>query len=80
MATLIVSLNHLKRVSKEPVDVYITLNGGGRSSKTITYKEKENEFNIHNDIDDSFQTVPEDKLEEETNIVEAIEKSALYLY
>jgi hypothetical protein len=61
-------------------DFFIVLAGGlARSSKRIRYDQKNNRFDVHNEIDDSFQDdLSEEDLRNQTMIVEAIEKSAFF--
>lgn len=61
---------------------FIVLGGGlARSSKRIRYDKKTNLFDVHNEIDDTFQdNLSEDKLRKETMIIEAIEKNAFFQY
>ena len=62
-------------------DFFIALNFGARSSKRILYDSKYETFSIINEIGDSYQedlTVQD--LREETNIILAIERGALYKY
>ena len=80
MAKQIPSLLQLKRLAKDPLDVFILLRGGARSSKTIQYYPEECIFEIHNDIDDTDQICTEKQLKKETNIITALENGALYTY
>lgn len=60
-------------------DFFILLNYGLRSSKRICYYADTNTFDIHNEIDDSYQeNLTEDDLGTETHIMIAIEKEALF--
>ena len=62
-------------------DFYIVLNFGLRSSKRILYNEDTNTFDVHNEIDDSYQDdLTEEQLREETHIIEAMENGALHKY
>lgn len=79
------SLQHLKELAstdeaiEEGLEVFISLNGGLRSSKRIYYDKPL--WDIINEIDDSEQEGLTDiQLETDTNIVEAITAGALYLY
>jgi hypothetical protein len=59
----------------------ITLNFGLRSSKRIVYFPDTDTFDVHNEIDDSWQEdLAASELANETLIVEAIEKQAFYKY
>ena len=83
MAELVNSLEHLKLLSENEnedfVDFFIVIAGGfAKSSKRILYHNKFDEFSIINEIDESFQKVSSVNLEKETNLIEAIEKGALY--
>lgn len=78
--TKIESVDHLIELcGDDRVDFFIH-GGTYRSSKGIMYFHDSQEFDIHNEIDDSWQEVKKDKLGEETNIVEAINKGAFYMY
>jgi uncharacterized membrane protein len=75
------SLDHLKKLcTKKPdevIDIILHLNGGLRSSKTIAYYD--NKWDVFNLIDSSSQEeLTDEQLSTETNIVEGIEKGALY--
>ena len=80
------SLEELKKVAeytdrKGYTEFFITLNGGMRSSKRIAYFPDTNTFDIHNEIDDSYEEgLSEERLKDETMIVLAIENGALYQY
>lgn len=78
--TKVTSLDHLKELALDDVhDFFIQLNGA-RSSKHIQYDE-DGIWDIYNEIDDSEQTLNSDtELANNTLIVEAIEKGALYAY
>jgi len=81
MSKSIQSIAELKELSEDnPIDIFIKLRGGLKSSKTITYHTDEQAFEIHNDIDDSDQIVPEKHLGRETIIIEALEVGALFQY
>ena len=66
----------------EYVDFFIILGGGlARSSKRIRYDEQSNSFDIHNEIDDTFQdNITVSELGETTMIIEAINKNAFFQY
>jgi hypothetical protein len=55
----ITSIDELKKEAlyneKEVAEFFISLNGGLRSSKRIIYYSDTDTFDIHNEIDDSFQ-------------------------
>lgn len=69
-----------KRASESPIEIFILLNFGLRSSKNISYNPKDDTWNIYNYIDDTEQTLKTEELATETNIMEALEKKALYQY
>lgn len=72
------SIDDLKRLASQDggLECFIALDGGLKSSKHISYDD--GEFYIDNYIDGSEQTLNESELAKETNIVEAIEKGALF--
>jgi hypothetical protein len=80
------SLAQLKKVAEsdsgEFTEFYIILGGGiARSSKRIMYDPDSKKFDVHNEIDDSYQEdLTDDQLESETNIVEAIKCKTLIQY
>ena len=80
------SLEELKKEStyndKKPLaEFYILLNGGLRSSKRIVYFPDTDTYDVHNEIDDSYEEdLTEDQLREETHIVIAIENGAFFKY
>lgn len=82
----ITSLDELKRESvyNEKTgmsEFYILLNGGLRSSKKIIYYSDTNTYDVHNEIDDSYQEdLTEEELKNETHIVVAIENGVLFKY
>jgi hypothetical protein len=52
-----------------------------RSSKRITYYPDTNTFDVHNEIDDSYEEdLTEEQLKSETHIGLAIESGALFKY
>jgi hypothetical protein len=79
---LVKSVKHLKKLCdiNGRAEFYIILAGGlCRSGKEIHYDKQEGKFEIYNEIDDSWQIdVTEKQLYTDTNIPEAIEKSAMY--
>ncbi|HEX5654946.1 MAG TPA: hypothetical protein VFX58_17845 [Chitinophagaceae bacterium] len=83
---LIISIEELKRESeyndrKGMTEFYISLNGNLRSSKRVVYYPDTNTFDVHNEIDDSYQEdLTEEQLINETHIVLAIEQGAFYKY
>ncbi len=80
----IASLEELKkealyRENENMAEFFISLNGGLRSSKRIAYFPETNTFDVHNEIDDSFEDdLTEDQLRNETHIALAIENGAFY--
>lgn len=58
---------------------FVMLNGGTRSSKSISLGNN-NLYFVINDIDDTGETIPHDKLMDSSPIGEAIKKGALYEY
>ena len=62
-------------------EFYILLNFGLRSSKRIAYYPETNSFDVHNEIDDSFEDdLTEEQLRNDTHIVLAIENGAFFKY
>ena len=60
---------------------FIMLNLGLRSSKSITYYPETNTFDVHNEIDDSYEEdLTEEQLINETHIGIAIERGAFFKY
>ena len=82
----ILSIAELKQIAeyeerKNGAEFFISLNGFMRSSKRIIYYPDTNTFDVHNEIDDSYQEdLTEEQLKFETMILEAIEKKALFQY
>ena len=75
------SLEHLKKLASDnPIETFIMLNFGLRSSKNIEYQTEKDMWCVYNYIDDTEQYLKTEELAEETNIIEAIEKKALYQY
>lgn len=59
----------------------IMLNFGAKSRKGIVYYPTTNTFDVYNYIDDSYEEdLTEEQLRDETHIVIAIERGALYKY
>ena len=83
-------INSLEELKKEAVyndkrgmaEFYMLLAGGiCRSSKRITYYPEANTFDVHNEIDDSWEEdITKEDLRNETHIVYAIENGALFKY
>lgn len=62
-------------------EFFIALNFGARSSKRILFDSESNTFCIVNEIDGTYQDdLTVEKLRNETNILDAIEKGAFYKY
>jgi hypothetical protein len=82
----IMSLEELKKEAiynerKGMAEFFIMLNGGLRSSKRIAYYSETSTFDVHNEIDDSYQEdLTEKELLSDTHIGVAIERGALYKY
>lgn len=82
----ITSIEELKKESeyddkKGTAEFFILLNFSLRSSKRITYYPDTNTFDVHNEIDDSYEEdLTEEQLINETHIGVAIERGALYKY
>ena len=74
----ITSPNELKH--QKPKEYFVALNGGFKSSKTISYSN--NKFHIVNEIDGSTESLTEKQLmdNKHTAIGEAISKGAFYKY
>ena len=83
MATQVKSTDQLKSIlaDGETKDFFILLNFGLRSSKAISY-DGSSTFYVLNEIDDTEQELTEQELmnSDITNIGEAINKGAFYLY
>ena len=81
-------INSIEELKKESTnkngdyaDFFITLNHGAKSSKRILFNKDTETFDVINEIDYSYQDdLTEVQLANETFIVEAIEKGALYKY
>ena len=63
----------------EMFECFVMLNGGGMSPKSITLVE-DDFYYIINEIDDTEETIPHDKLMDSFPIGEAIKKGVLYSY
>lgn len=80
------SIEELKKESeydekKGWAEFFILLNFNLRSSKRIVYYPDTNKFDVHNEIDDSYEEdLTEEQLINETHIGVAIERGALYKY
>lgn len=72
------SLQELKDLSSgEGNDFCIALNFGLRSSKRLQYDD--NQWYVYNEIDDTEQVLDDNGLKTDTNIIEALDKGALFL-
>lgn len=67
-----------KLCRKEDGEDFFISFGIARSSKHISYDG--NFWYIYNEIDDSEQTLTTRELKRETNLIEALDKGALYMY
>lgn len=75
------SLEHLKELATDnPIGVFIQLNYGLRSSKSVEYNSKDDTWEVYNYIDDTEDILKTEELEEKTNIIKAINNGALYKY
>lgn len=80
------SIQELKKESeydekKGMTEFFILLNFNLRSSKRIVYYPDTNTFDVHNEIDDSYEEdLTVDQLRNETHIVLAIERGAFFKY
>lgn len=75
------SLDELKTLAsnnERPLEVFIQLNFGARSSKRIDYNRNTDYWHIFNEIDDTEQELHTEELAEKTNIIKALEGGALY--
>jgi hypothetical protein len=68
-------------IKKGWLKFFIALNLGARSSKRITYYPDTNTFDVHNEIDDSYEeNLTKEQLLSETHIGLAIERGAFFKY
>ena len=72
------SIEELKQECEDNYDFFIHF-GGARSSKGITYHEEDDTFTIHHEIDDTFEDVKPNQLED-SNIGKAIKSGNFYAY
>lgn len=83
--TKIENMEQLKELSthdenENMFECFIAL-GMFRSSKRITYFPDEDKWDIDNEIDDVFlEEITTKELGEQTNVITALEKGALYSY
>jgi hypothetical protein len=80
---IVENLQHLKLLSHNKngdfSDFYISLAGGiAKSSKRILYDKELDEFSLVHEIDESYQEFPSSEIGHVTNLLEAIEKKALF--
>jgi hypothetical protein len=68
----------IKQKSNTPLQCFVQLNFGLRSSKDISFDDN-GDYSVYNSIDDSEETIEHDNLMS-TFIGEALEKGALYKY
>lgn len=74
------SIHQLRELSgKRLVEGYISLEGNGRSSKTITYNKRSKKYHVFNLIDSTIQKLNAGQLRKESNIVWAMKNNAFYL-
>jgi hypothetical protein len=82
----ITSIEELRKESiyddrKGMAEFFILLNFNLRSSKRIVYYPDTNTFDVHNEIDDSYEEdLTEEQLKNETHIGLAIERGAFFKY
>lgn len=78
----ICSLDELKQAASKAAEFFILLSFGGRSSKNVTWDEKEETFHVMNWIDGTEQRLTEsDMLDKSlTNIGMAIQRGAFFAY
>lgn len=75
------TLDELKELASEgSIEAFIQLSFGLRSSKNLQYEEDIDMWTIYNYIDDTEQHLKTEELNEATNIIEALDKGALYQY
>lgn len=75
-------IEELKKLAleEEGAEIFIRLNHGLRSSKNITYDDESDTWWIYNGADDTEQRCSTKELGEITNIIEALDKGALWQY
>lgn len=74
------NMEELKTLAKDTtLECFIHLQGGLRSSKTITYYG-DDKWWLYNNIDDTEEELTTEQLASETNIVKAMDNMALYKY
>lgn len=65
-------------IKTDPLECFISLNGGLRSSKEISYIPKTKEFEIFQSITGTMDLYTEKEMLKETNIGKALKVGALY--
>lgn len=80
---LVKNLEHLKSLSTNEngdfEDFYVLVaNGLARSSKRILYDPEYHEFYLINEVDESFQEFHSSEIDNETNLIQAINAKALF--
>mgnify|MGYP003141255904 CR=1 FL=1 len=76
--TRVKNIEQLKKIClNDYQDFYIQLNFGCRSSKEIMYSDTEDVFYVNNNIDGTCQECTPKQIEQETNIIKAIECGSL---
>ena len=80
---LVNSLEHLKKLAVNEngdfQDFYISVaNGIARSSKRILYEYKNDAFSLIHEVDESYQEFNSSEIKEKTNLIEAINRKALF--
>ena len=82
--TTLADLQERANINLNPngLECFILLGGGLiKSSKQIWYYPEEDRYDVHNDIDDTDQdNLTLTQLTQKTNIIEALDKGALYAY
>lgn len=71
---------HAYRENGDFVHFRVSLAGGLASSgKRVSYRPKEDIFLIIHEVDESYEEITTERLDERSNFIEAINKKALYL-
>lgn len=71
--------NILNKADGSPVEFYVLLKGGLRSSKCISFDEDDN-YEVLNEIDDSEEIIPHDELMQSFPIGEAISRGSFFCW
>lgn len=69
--------NILRKADGTPLEFYVLLKGGLRSSKNINFDEDEN-YEVQNEIDGSEEVIEHDKLMQSFPIGKAIAQGAFF--